>query len=182
MRVFVGFQLPKDIVNTIIHTQDYLQRSVSRKNVIRWIPPENLHVTAIFLGKVDENKVKKIKLSLKKIGKKYRKTEFTVKSFGLWPKGKYPRIVVYNLNHPPVYAQLQAELDVQLTPFAPHIGSLKPAHVTVGRVNKKAKSRDIQKLSSVVRSLELDLNKISLAAPCLFQSILSPKGSEYKVL
>lgn len=196
MRLFIGFQLTSDIVHAIVAAQDFLQDSLSSKDVVRWIPRENLHVTVAFLGRVNEGDVESIKLIMKEISRKYKKIEFIVVSLCIWPKGKLPRIVAYNLNHPAKYGQLQAELASKLVAHAPNMGALKPAHITIGRVkpvrcllsngaNKKVKRsganpKYIQKLATTVRDFKIPIHKLSFSSLCLFQSILSPKGSKYK--
>lgn len=165
---------------------DKLQNKISKeygnKNIIRWLSLQNIHVTVVFLGSVKEQNAIRIKSIVEDISSQYKEITFTVKHFGLWPKGKNPRIISIQLNHPAKYGQLQAEIAEKLKKYTPKIGALKPAHITIGRVGKKAKRKDIQKLIARVEDITLPLKTVTVSSLQLFQSKLSPKGSSYKII
>ena len=53
LRLFVGIPLPKYITDPIT---SFVKR-YDRFHGIRWVPPENLHITTLFIGKVKEDQV-----------------------------------------------------------------------------------------------------------------------------
>jgi 2'-5' RNA ligase len=182
MRLFVGFTLSSGLVNKILEIQKNIKSNVGNIDGFRWMNREKLHITVVFLGKVEESNVAKVKSVIEAISIGKSEIIFQVKSFGLWPKGKNPRIISVQLNHPQTYACLQAELSLKLSPFAPNIRKLKPAHITIARISKKAKPRDLKELISAVDKIKFPLTKISVSSINLYQSFLSPKGSKYKII
>lgn len=182
MRLFVGYPLPINIRQEILEVQQYLRKFLSNGRAVRWIAENNLHLTVVFLGSVDEQRVSSIKKVVADIGAKYGKLPFSVKEIGVWPRGKSPRIVSVNLNHPEVFARLQAELATRIADFAPGMGRLKPAHITIGRVSKKASQKDTKMLVVAIQKVNLRTNKISLSGPLLYRSKLTPGGSHYSVV
>src|SRR5207245_3592247 len=54
LRTFIGVDIGKTIRDRAVALQEKLARE---SNGVKWVEPENLHVTLLFLGEVDEREV-----------------------------------------------------------------------------------------------------------------------------
>jgi len=67
MRTFIAIELPKDIKNILGNIQNELKQSQAD---VKWVKPDNIHLTLKFLGEIQEDLVKKIQLVLEEIAQK----------------------------------------------------------------------------------------------------------------
>jgi 2'-5' RNA ligase len=87
-RLFIAISLPDEIKEKLVSVQRKF-----RKLNIRWIKPENLHFTLLFIGWVEEDKIETIKEIIRKAV--YGLSPFILKleKVVLGPDGKRPRMV-----------------------------------------------------------------------------------------
>lgn len=64
-KVFIAINLPKEVRKKLLVLQKKLKSDFPPK-VIRWIPPENLHITLAFLGSMKEQNLTKLADGLSK--------------------------------------------------------------------------------------------------------------------
>lgn len=180
MRAFIAVTLPKEIKKSLKHLQCQLQVSTAG---IKWVEPENIHLTLKFLGEVEEKKIVKLKGILEEALKD--KTEFLISlsSLGVFPDSGFPRIIWIGINRNNDKVKLIAE---ELENKTAQIGVIKgkkafSAHITLGRIKLNL---DRENLIGQLKKLEHDLpreeleflvNKITL-----FKSTLTAQGPIYE--
>ena len=178
MRAFIAIELPQDIRKGLREIQEELKKTDAD---VKWVKPENVHLTLKFLGNVADEKIKKIKSLLEEISSGYSKFEASVFKIGAFPKLEYPRVIWVGIDKG---CNLLEEIAVRIEDECEHIGFAKEkrafsAHLTLGRVrtgkNKIALKEKL--LSAAVPQQSFIVDKI-----ILFQSTLTPKGPIYTPL
>jgi len=169
-RLFVGLELPEG--------SRHLFREIDpRIKGLRWLPPEQLHLTMSFIGDVDAEHEKQLRENLAQV----RVPPFFLPIAGVGAfGGERPSVVWAGVGkgHPHLFALhqhiqdavLHAGLEPDLKPFHPHI-TLGRAR-GVSRAALKPFLRDYQES-------EFDLWKVTSFT--LFSSRLTAEGSIYTV-
>lgn len=180
MRTFIAIEISEDIRSILGQIQSHLKYSGAD---VKWVAPNNIHLTLKFLGEISENKCEEIKSILDKIGAASKPFEISVKDIGAFPKIEYPRVIWVGLDKgAKEAAALAAEIDEELSkmgfekesrPFA--------AHLTIGRV-RSSKNKDALKSKLTAYSLQPTAEDQAVSSVILFQSTLTPKGSIYTKL
>lgn len=121
MRLFVAIDLPEDVKQTVAT----LCRGLSG---VRWLPPEQLHLTLRFIGEVDDAVIAAIHRELVKITRP--PFPLTLNGVGCFPSPRRPRVLWVGLNGGEPLMQLQHEVETAVVaaglppderPFSPHI-------------------------------------------------------------
>ncbi|HPD34339.1 MAG TPA: RNA 2',3'-cyclic phosphodiesterase [Bacteroidota bacterium] len=177
MRLFIGaFLNTKEFISKYLSFQAVASDYVKGK----WVEPENLHFTILFLGNIDEEKFSVLKeksLPLLKTYKDYIKVQgiMTFKEFNPNPQ------LVFNINNPSknlfkLHYEFQSITDELLIPTDKK--KFKP-HLTLCRT----KSPDIDKLHELIDKYEsLTLGDFHEYQINFIESKLTPKGPIYKIL
>ncbi len=135
----------------------------------KWVENNNLHLTYIFLGEVEDPK--KIIFKLKDI--KYIKKTISIKGLGYF--GRPPKILFAKVNDKNIkklYESICKELDLDIDDnFLPHI--------TLIRIKKvKGIKRFLEKIENY-KNRKLGQLELKLV---LIKSELTPKGPKYSVI
>ncbi|NQT49343.1 RNA 2',3'-cyclic phosphodiesterase [Candidatus Kuenenbacteria bacterium] len=174
MRAFLAINLPKEV-------QDYLEDlifKIDKENQrvnIKWVEPENLHLTLGFIENIKEAALNKIKTDLESISVP-ENLILTLERPGSFPNKEKPRVIKIKILDPEKKLKKIHEavkdifqkngLEVDNRPFLPHI--------TLGRIKTaSAKLRyqvETEALSFTVKSIEL------------IKSDLTPAGPIYSIL
>jgi len=176
-RVFLAIPCNGEIL--VSEAINHLQSGLSGYRV-RWIPTNDLHLTLFFLGQISTQQVSDIQDTIFAIKDDLRSFTFAINSTGIFYSERNPRILWLGIDKSNSLIALKNEIDQALAsigffadkqPFVPHI--------TVGRFA----SRQI-----ATPQLVDTINEMTHMAPIvcegqsvvLYESILSPDGSQYK--
>ncbi|MDD4548821.1 MAG: RNA 2',3'-cyclic phosphodiesterase [Syntrophomonadaceae bacterium] len=179
MRCFIAIPVPNYI-------KDYAQgivKSVSEISPdVKWVENENYHLTLKFLGDIDPGSVKKITERLQHIAKNIPPFQLKVNGAGFFPNAKRPRVVWLGVAGELEQAMVLGEkIDTSLLElnFAPE--RKRSFHLTLGRIRSEY---HLIKLLEKVREIDKEhgLSPFEVGEFKLMESILSPRGSRYKVL
>ncbi len=158
----------------------YIQRQLEREK-IKWVDPDNVHLTIKFLGDTDEELIDDIKQSLENITQAFPPTRLKMKSMGVFPGMHRPRVLWLGLEHDPVVWQMAATIEQAMTSlgFEPEERDFKP-HITLGRIKFLRDRRTLQHLLDKYNNhffQEIPVDKI-----ILYESQLQPSGPIYTPL
>jgi len=178
MRCFIAIDLPDQILSKLAQkTSEYKKKLPP---VVRWVKPENIHLTLKFLGEITPQEVKSIELQLDAIGSKHTPFDLTFSENGVFPNWNRPRILWVGLIHTDALFSLVDEIETELQsigippenrPFSPHI--------TIGRFKDFAKPGEIDLIKqNFCDEVVLD-ETMTITEIYLYQSILHPSGPEY---
>lgn len=166
-RCFVSVDIPEEIRFKIKEIQDKLPEFYGKKTELG-----NLHLTLKFLGEIDDEKIKKIKKKLDEVDYFCFNAEFG--GIGVFSEN-YVRIVWLELKN---CEKLQQRIDSALESLFSK-EKIFMSHLTIARIKKlKDKENFLRKLKS------LEIPKIDFIVDNfkLKESILKPKGPEYRTL
>ncbi len=137
MRVFLAIEIPQDIKEELVEVQEKLKPQISG---VRWEKPEKLHLTLIFLGKVEKERVGELEVALREAQGKLRLEPFKIGLSGvrIFPSEKRPRVVLIDVAEGArQVAELQKRLAERLSKAGFEFARLKKPHVTLGRFTRQ---------------------------------------------
>ncbi len=145
---------------------------------VKWINPDNIHITLAFLGDTGDNSLKTISEMLRKYCEGKGKFELTIKGSGVFKSLNDPRVIWIGVEHSEKLEQLNnyvkmglkdAGIKIENRPFNPHL--------TLGRIkfisNKPALKTVLEKYK------DIEIQKISVEEVIIFESILLQSGPLY---
>jgi RNA 2',3'-cyclic 3'-phosphodiesterase len=150
----------------------------------KWITEDQMHLTLKFLGNISEGDVQKISCALSGILDNFKSFEISFSAIGAFPGIDNPSVVWLGVNKGAeclVTLNKSIELSLEQIGFKKETRSFKP-HLTLARIRSR---RNISNLIKTIEEINANLSlkeNIGINKLTLFQSILSPKGAEYKVI
>ncbi|HEY9688136.1 MAG TPA: RNA 2',3'-cyclic phosphodiesterase [Coleofasciculaceae cyanobacterium] len=94
---------------------------------IRWVPPEQWHLTWLFLGDVDAGMIPEVQERLASALSNFQPVHAELDDLTLWPNARRANVLICRLKHEPSLASLSEMIRMALPefkadkPFAPHI-------------------------------------------------------------
>jgi len=144
----------------------------------RWVRPDNLHVTLLFLGRVEDSRLKDVCSHLKEVGQSVEPWRARVKAIGVFPTPERPRVLWAGVEGGRErFDELYGLLCGVLGPFCEKAAmrTFTP-HITLARF----KGRPGGRVSEVIEQYSnKDWGALAVAELTLFESQLSPKGAKY---
>lgn len=174
-RVFLAINLPDETKKQI----SLLLEKFKKKNNtydIRWIYPENYHLTLHFFGNLNGKQITLVQKSLNEAVKNIDSFEIKTGNIGYLPSKNDPRIIFVEIKETPELHKLIEKIELTLENLRFSIDK-KPwkGHLSIARIKNYIKCEKICEGSLTPVSFEL--NSIEL-----MESHLSPSGSSYTVL
>ncbi len=173
-RIFIAINLPEDVKKQLVSYQ-----SKWPELPIRWTKKENIHITLVFLGYVNEDELMEICRAVKEAALKNQPFSIGLKRIYYGPPDKKPaRMVWAEGGKSQELAKLQGDLEdvllgkvsnMEKRSFAPHI--------TLGRL-RQWEFRNMEPEERPKVDEEISLN-FDVASIDIMESKLKPKGPEY---
>lgn len=178
MRLFIALPLP-DEVETLLGKliADFRQKSGN----VKWVPPENVHLTLKFLGDTDEQLVSKISREIDEVARQHGVIETVVDQVGGFPNLRRPRVIWVGISQNIEAASRiarQVDLAMRKLRFEKEKRPFK-AHLTLGRVRQ---GRPVDELAEYIEKYTFEPVPLYLDRLTLFKSTLTPKGAIYERL
>lgn len=178
MRLFFAISLSQSIQEKLFAIQ---KEFFPYQLEVRWTEPFKIHLTLAFLDWQEEEKIKKLFQIGQKTALSIKPFTITLDKLGAFPSLKNPRVIWVGLKENKklenLYQNLKEnlkkeEFPVESRPFSAHLtlGRVKGKIPNFPEILEKINLRPLKKASFEVFSFEL------------FESILRPKGAEYKIL
>jgi len=90
IRTFIAIKLPENIISSI----GKAQKAIKLYNLnIRWIRPENMHLTIKFLGNTKIADIQKINSIMEDTVDDFAPIALAVKGIGVFPELRHPRVL-----------------------------------------------------------------------------------------
>ena len=180
IRSFLAFELPVDIKRIIVKVSEDVRQlplNVRRVNV------DNIHITTVFMGDVQEEQIGPIQDVVKDVCQGYRPFSIAIKGIGLFGSRRNPRVLWIGLDGAiDRMACFRDDLQKGLRPFGikEETRRFKP-HLTLGRFRKGAKTgTHLDDLLSKYH--DLTSPECIIEELVLFKSDLKPGGAVYSKL
>jgi len=182
MRTFIAIDISPEIRSAIGRIQSHLKYAGAD---VKWVAPENIHLTMKFLGEIDETMLGRVEASLEHIARSTRQFEFSVEGVGVFPKIDFPRVIWIGLGRgSDQLTCLAALLDDEMLKlgFEKDPRQFEP-HLTIGRVRSEHnKEKLMEKIISLPPEVLLESGSCRINSLTLFKSTLTPEGPIYSVL
>jgi RNA 2',3'-cyclic 3'-phosphodiesterase len=176
LRTFIAVEIPENIISGI---RD-LQQDLKAFGVdIRWIRPENIHLTLKFLGDVPAADIDNIFEVISGTAEGISSIPLQAKGIGVFPGVKRPRVLWVGLTGQlELLTRLQKILDANLKGigFPPEKRPFE-GHLTIGRIKTKSDSKIFVDALMAFRSFESETFVADRIV--LFKSELKPSGAVY---
>jgi 2'-5' RNA ligase len=177
VRSFLAFELPPEIKEQVRQVSEQLKRS---KMDVRWVKPDNIHLTIVFLGDVREGDISAIAGEIEQVCYGFHPFELHLKGLGLFPDRRRPR-VLWAGYHGDIerMASLRDVLHERLIPFEikEEKREFKP-HLTIGRFRNPGRGNE--QLDEILGLHDgLTSPSFQVGELVLFKSELKPHGPEY---
>ena len=186
-RVFIAINLPEGVKTALSKYQNKWQ-----KLPVKWTKSENLHITLVFIGDVDEGKILKIKQAINKVIVRYKSFPIVFDKTLYSPHKKdkeIPKMIWVKGQLSKDFLNLKKDLEKELTRKIGFSSENRPAcrqsretvlHITLARI-KEWEWRIIE--PDERPEIEEDINfKITAESIELMESVLKRSGSEYTIL
>lgn len=175
MRAFVAVNLPPVERSRLYAALEPLR---AKALPVRWTPPESLHLTLKFLGRIEDERVATLQGALARIARVAEPFELEVGGLGAFPRLGRPRVWWVGIAPEPRLTALQRALDAGLVElgFAREDRPFSP-HVTIGRA-REDRSTGGSRVDDVVASFAFGF-RFAVQTVDLMESQLSPRGARY---
>jgi len=176
IRAFIAVDVGPE-VRAILRPVFEKLRKVSHK--VRWVPEQNWHLTAKFLGDVDGQQITKIAEAMQEEAAQHTAFDLEFRGIKPFPPNREPRIIALDVESgTEALAAFHKGLDQRMRAFG--VASEKRhflAHLTLGRI--KGTSNTPRFWDLIQRNAETDFGIAHISEASLYQSHLRPEGAEY---
>lgn len=177
MRLFIALEVPdpprRDVRRRMDGVRDRLPRA-------RWVDPDNIHLTLLFLGETAEGDVPALAAGLRQAFARCPPLEMRLVGGGTFPPGRPGRVAWVGVEAPEELMTLQADVTraaVEALGFEPEERPYHP-HVTLARCPSPWRRDAVEKFTNAFTG---PIGQPFVADHgILLESRLSPKGARYQ--
>ncbi len=180
MRAFIAIELPREIKDTLARLQAKLKTAGAD---VKWVEPNNIHLTLKFLGEITEEAKDQVCLALEKISGSKKPFDIVISSMGAFPNPGSPRVIWAAVAAgDPEIKTIAREIETCLE----EIGIAKEtrefsSHITLGRTRSAKNRQELSKLLEVQAGKKFEY-RFPAAKITLFKSTLTPRGPIYETI
>jgi 2'-5' RNA ligase len=183
-RMFIALELPSAASTELSEIQKTLKQGTP-PGVVRWVNPNDIHLTLKFLGDVSVSKRDGIEQALREAAANHDEFSLTAGGLGCFPNFERPRVAWVA-----IHENLEALRDLWDTVekntaplgFPTENRSFRP-HLTLGRTRRQAQKSEISAFGELVNSTQpRKLFRWRVRSVSLIRSELKPTGAVYTVL
>jgi 2'-5' RNA ligase len=152
------------------------------ESAVRWT--KQFHLTTQFLDTIEDSRVAEYAMAMRTACAKVKPFTVCCTGMGCFPSARQPRVIWAGLTGDLEALQLlKKSMDEALEPFGyvPENRAFKP-HLTIARV-RELNTRQRQRMPKLVEQFQArQFGEWPVVRVELMQSVLSPKGAQYKVV
>jgi 2'-5' RNA ligase len=182
MRCFIAIDIDEKIRNALSDLQQQLQSGIDvKKSDLKWVNPQNMHLTLKFLGEIEDAKVVEICNIVKAAADRHKSFELDIESVGHFG-GKSARVLwVGTGKGGENLLELQKDIEKSLALAGwPEETREFSGHLTLCRIRKPAAGVNLARVSEDYKDFKL--GTIQADSVSVYQSQLKPTGPVYTVL
>jgi len=178
MRLFIATPISRQVETELANIIHQLKSAAGN---VKWVKPENIHLTIKFLGETDESVVEHLSEMIDKTSRETKILEFRISKLGGFPNLIRPRALWAGLDGD--HAELE-RLAIKIDERVHKLGyeretrKFRP-HLTLGRVKKP---QALPQLAHFIESYKIEAMPFQIDRLTLFKSTLTPRGPIYERL
>jgi 2'-5' RNA ligase len=178
LRTFIALELPEDLKEKLSQIQ---QIFIQNTGGIRWVKPENIHLTLKFLGSTSEDKVEEVFRILEQTVRGFPCFAFTVSGLGAFPNPRNPKVIWAGIQANSQLFSFQKQLEDGLSSigFSREKRSFSP-HLTLGRVKDPQVRKNLRDI--LEKYIDEDWGNYEASWIIFYRSDLKPAGPVYSIL
>ncbi|MDH5510795.1 MAG: RNA 2',3'-cyclic phosphodiesterase [Nitrospinota bacterium] len=179
MRLFFAIDISEDVrlaAEKLIHSIE------APKGTVKWIQPDNLHITLKFLGETTSGKLEAIISASRMVASTHESMSVQVSGLGVFPDKRKPRIVWLGIKGDTTRMQILAgDLDEVMVQegFEEENRTFSP-HITIGRVRDPKAGKIIS--NAIADHQKTGFGSFVVDKLLLYESRLRPEGPLYTVV
>jgi 2'-5' RNA ligase len=180
IRSFIAIELPTAVKQELTTLEDILKKRCPQ--VVRWVDPQNIHVTLKFLGDVDSDRVDEINMAIDEATQGMSPFHLELKDLGVFPNLNRVNIIWVDAKgdlDKLTDLQKQIESNMEQLGFAREDRDFTP-HLTIGRVRDYASPDYRKKIGQVLSQTAFaSAQVITVDSVNLVKSQLTNTGAIY---
>jgi len=148
---------------------------------IKWVDPDNIHITLSFLGDTSEKRLGALSLILEEACKDFGMFEFKLTGLGVFKNIRDPRVIWVGIHPKDTLIKLGARISegLRISGFQIEERTFNP-HLTIGRINSLKEPESLKRILESYRNTEFQI--VEAKEVILYESILMQSGPLYKPL
>lgn len=183
VRCFIAIELDEAIRRQIARLQERLQKQSGLDDrSIKWVRPENIHLTLKFLGEVSDSEIIDICAAASEAAASTRAFDFEVGNCGCFPPAGSARVLWVGLTEGSEAVTALAEaVDQQLQELG-YAGEHRrfSGHLTLARIKQAQVGRRVSEICQTLEPVSLGVEHVGQII--VFQSVLTRSGPQYTAL
>lgn len=179
LRTFIAVHLTKAIRDKLVAAQEELARATT---AAKWVEPENLHVTLVFLGEVDEREIPDVcRLASDAVAEQAPFT-LSVEQLGAFPNPRRPRTIWAGIAAgAQELVAIHDDLELQFADLGYRREERRyTPHITLGRMKTEGPADRLA--AAIVRHAAWKAGAMAVTEICIMSSELQRDGPLYTVL
>jgi 2'-5' RNA ligase len=179
IRTFIAVDLDKTVRNRTVRLQETLKETGTE---VKWVEPENLHVSLLFLGEVNEQEVVEVCRIVDETAQHHSSFLMRVESAGCFPHPRRPRVLWVGIGEgKQALCAIHDDLETALLDLGFRREERKYSpHITLGRVKSDGPTENLA--SALAQQAGWKGGEIQVGEVLVMGSKLTPTGPEYTVL
>lgn len=179
MRLFIASGFSAPVTGRVRELQAWAAPRLG--SAVKWVEPENLHLTYVFLGEVSEAMGPAVLRAAGRAAGQFKKMEVRLGGLGAFPSFERPRVLWLGLaeERPGALKELALGLSEALAAEGFMYELKFEPHLTIARVKARPDPAILEKLRRKASGVE---ERSLIASVDVVQSLLSSAGPRYKIL
>jgi 2'-5' RNA ligase len=180
LRTFIAVGIDKSVRDRAVVLQETLARSGAE---VKWVEPENMHLTLLFLGEVEDRTVPDVCRVVADVAAGLPGFEMSVEGAGCFPNARRPKTLWVGVGDG---CQELVVLHDALEPPLLDLGCYRreerryTPHLTLGRVKGESGARELA--AALARRTDWQGGPVRVREVLVMSSELRPEGPTYTVL
>ncbi len=178
LRLFAAIHIVPD--ESFLMTFDGLKQALDY-NIIKWVDPNNIHITLRFFGETFPDEIPVISKALAIAGQSVEPFSVTLAKTGIFGSKYDPKVIWFGINENPALKSLHANI-VKSLEEAEYFGDRQNfvPHLTIGRIKEIKDKRFFQAIMD--RFTDVKLLSCNVKEFSLYKSELKKEGPIHTVL
>lgn len=174
------FAIKIKLTDKILSTYSYFKNSFLHEK-IKWVDPNQFHITLFFLGATQQEQIPSIIHEMKKAVSEIPNFHLVLKGCGVFPSQAHPSVLWLGVERNPVLENLKLVIDntLILAGFEPERRPFSP-HLTIGRIKEVRNNKLLKETLGKFNDEIIEISQIT--GLVFYESRLTPSGPEYFIL